>query len=474
MAEPIEFEITADTEGIAEALKVLAQRLKELEDAAESVGDALPNTSKGADGARKAAGEAAKATGEYRQTIGQLAQGLGVLNPKIGQAAGSIMGFSAALGPAGIAAGVLTTAVGFLAAEMAEQQKAAEELRATLDSLTATWIELANAADMATGTTSRDVQQILETQLTLKNQISAQIEALGGEVAANLSVEGIRLLRLYREVRHEIFLTTADLNQAARAELAKETQQKRSTFAAQTRSRGGGGGQSRLQREAEENTRAMEAALREQERMEAASARERQRITEERYQFEADERARALEDEERYHDLRREMAAQELEVRRNVEETIARVRQKNAETEQRLADEREDTIKGLVGVAGQAGQQLLDQFGATEGQKELWAGAIEVAEAIGAYPDVVGIAAHGLSAALHFANAAQMGVGGGGSQTPAIPSGTPRPETGGGGAGGGGGTIVVNYNVPVSEAEMGRRTRRSLDMADRRFGRRVT
>jgi len=80
-----------------------------------------------------------------------------------------------------------------------------------------------------------------------------------------------------------------------------------------------------------------------------------------------------------------------------------------------------------------------------------------------------------ISAAEHFAIAAAAGVGsaaipGGGGGAGAQQAARPTSGAGGGGGGGGGsGTVVINYNSPVAEADIGRQQARARRSAQNRF-----
>jgi len=137
---------------------------------------------------------------------------------------------------------------------------------------------------------------------------------------------------------------------------------------------------------------------------------------------------------------------------------------------QQEAEARQAAIRDASDIA----EGALELFGASQGQMELMRGLSQVAQAVGSYPDVVGIAQHGISAALHFKNAATLGAGGGGGGGASAgagggPSRRPLP-TGGGGGGGGPTAVTVNINAPTDEAQLGRMIDRSSRAARRRFG----
>lgn len=115
----------------------------------------------------------------------------------------------------------------------------------------------------------------------------------------------------------------------------------------------------------------------------------------------------------------------------------------------------------IAGVATESGQMLLEAFGATEGQKELWKGISDVAAAATSiagqnYPQAV---LYGISSALHFKNAAEMGVGGGSKAAiPGAAGGGPESAPGSQRGGNSGGPITINLSMPnalMTESEKG-------------------
>lgn len=127
---------------------------------------------------------------------------------------------------------------------------------------------------------------------------------------------------------------------------------------------------------------------------------------------------------------------------------------------------------------GKAFKSALDEWLKGFARQEVMKGATATAEAIGlAITNPPAAGSKVASAAAHFALAGAAGgaaaliPGGGGGGGGANGGRAARPESfGGGGGGGGGGTTIINFNSPVSEAEIGRMQRRSLRAADRRHG----
>lgn len=128
-----------------------------------------------------------------------------------------------------------------------------------------------------------------------------------------------------------------------------------------------------------------------------------------------------------------------------------------------------------IGLAQQGTDVVMDIFNAGQGEKELAYGAFEVARAIAeaASFNYIGAAGHGIAAAAHFANAAQLGVGGGGGRARgAQAASTSRPGDlpSGVGSQGGGGNVSITLNTPnavITKADQGRLIRSMLDAVQR-------
>jgi hypothetical protein len=127
---------------------------------------------------------------------------------------------------------------------------------------------------------------------------------------------------------------------------------------------------------------------------------------------------------------------------------------------------------------GEAFKTAVDEWLKGFALQEAYKGVAATAEAIGsAVTNQPNAAAKFAEAGIHFALAAAAGgasaaipnAGGGGGGGGGGRRQGPEP-VGGGGASGGGGTIVVNFNAPVSEAELGRQQERASRAARRRFG----
>ena len=141
------------------------------------------------------------------------------------------------------------------------------------------------------------------------------------------------------------------------------------------------------------------------------------------------------------------------ELNRRQEEGIA-LQQKELEIEQSISKE----TQRQIGQAIELGKTLLTAVGAPKGVLELIEGFSQAAQVPGSYPDGFGMAQHAISAGLHFANAARIGVGGGGAvPSPSVSAGGPARAlpVAGPSRGGGGGPNVYNFNAPFSESDLG-------------------
>lgn len=145
-----------------------------------------------------------------------------------------------------------------------------------------------------------------------------------------------------------------------------------------------------------------------------------------------------------------------------------------AETE---ALQQEAVAKGeeAAGAAVMATKLVLGERKEAAVVENTIAAATETAKAVAAYPDVLGMATHGLAAALHVKAAIAAGgsaSGGGGGGAPKIaPRGNQaRPVPSNGGGGGEGGTTIVNINSPVPRDQVGLMTLKAQRASQRRYG----
>ncbi len=498
MPDPIVFELLGEAASAQRALDKVEAELLGVAKAQGTVNAATAAASSTTTAATRATTAATKSAVDYRQTIAQLAQGFGMLNPKIGQVAGSLVGLTSAFGPVGIAVTGLTVALPILVDALGDQEDATDRATDATNRYGAALERTRTLVEQASGAYREQAallgrggvqEQIAAAEVAHNRLLRARTELARGALRGSGGV--IEELASTNEQLRQSTERLADLRQQLLGEIEGSPQQIASANAAaeadKQKQNAGRGSTARRRRGGAANdngadlARLMEAAAREEREMEQALAdqiigiktkqhEEEMRLLQERRDFEESERQLAAEGAERLADIQIEQLARvTAQSNANAEAMAA--------TEARLAQERKDTTLGFLGVADQAGQGLLDMFAATEGQKELWAGGIQIAEAIGSYPDPVGIASHALSAGLHFANAAQMGVGGGGSAQAQLPAagaaGTAaaRPAQSDTAAGGGGGNVTYNINQPLTEAQLGRLNQRHDRASNRRFGR---
>ena len=165
-------------------------------------------------------------------------------------------------------------------------------------------------------------------------------------------------------------------------------------------------------------------------------------------------------------------SAAQIEAKQNE----AAVRDKIAKNEEASSKAQVALASDVTGATIAAGEQIMAAAGATQGQMELWRGIADVAQAVTSFAsqNYASGALFLVSSGLHFANAAQMGVGGGGGGQGAAAkaAAAPRPTAapGGGSGGSGGGTVVVNFNAPTAQPLIGRDLLRAEATARQRFG----
>jgi hypothetical protein len=532
MAQPVEFEIRVD-EG--QALRDLQRLEKQLEDVGSATTRTAGAATKGAQ-ATKALGdssrEAGRKLGMQVNEVSELLLGFGALNPKLREttlsfatAGNSAVTLGASMGPVGVAIAGLSAALPLLIRLFMDSGEEAREAASGFDAMTASLDEAISKVrelDAARAQEQRramGVQTVDETRgdvLIAQGRVGSQqarleralrsagldpsaaqnIAAMGDGSAARRrltntfaasggSVDDLNglLIQLDRVVDAREELTDAVHRQAdAQRDLLEGQMEEfevaqaiaaEEEAARSTRSRGGRrGGRSRgpsagdqpltldnLETELEGNAADTIAGITTPEAVRAAALAEEL-------------------------DLRKEIASLQgqaaLDEAMAAERQAAKVKltQAELETEREMARTEAELAKTqsqAFDLVNQGSEAAFELFNAQEGEKELIRGAIQVAQAIGAYPDGFGIAQHGIAAALHFANAAKLGVGGGGGGAP-IPSAgqtaraTPPPGFGGGGDSGGGGTTVMNFNSPVPEALIGQYQRRADRAYKARYG----
>lgn len=194
-------------------------------------------------------------------------------------------------------------------------------------------------------------------------------------------------------------------------------------------------------------------------------------------------RLTAIEDEERTQKLTQSQKdGAELERERTqIEEDRIRITSRASAGMEGILDIAQRTAqiqKETNASFGEAFKTAVDEWLKGFALQEAYKGVAATAEAIGsAVTNQPNAAAKFAEAGIHFALAAAAG-----GASAAIPNGGgggggggggrrqgPEP-VGGGASGGGGGTVVVNFNAPVAEAEIGRQQERASRAARRRFG----
>ena len=172
---------------------------------------------------------------------------------------------------------------------------------------------------------------------------------------------------------------------------------------------------------------------------------------------------------------------------------IAEAREEQIDLERRVKRAQEMSMAGLEGIAEvtqktiqlsedgamstkEAFRTAVDEWLKQLAIEQAWKGAAATVEAIGAaVMNQPHAAAKAAQAAGHFAIAAAAGGASAAIPNAASPGGgaeatRPTPAGGNDGGGGNGGTIVVNFNAPTSEAQIGRQQGRAERAANRRFG----
>lgn len=525
--ERAEIEVVADVSEAERGLGRLSQSLDRTSRASAQLERVTNKTSK----AQRAAG---MRIGENINQVSELAMGFSALSPKtralgiaFATAGNSARTMGIAMGPIGAIAGAiaftlpgLIQLLGDTGDELDETGRSAREAAKGLDD----FIEAANRAVAARARASRlemGVAGVEETRGALRQaqagrgQLSRQVNAILEEMGIEQgSAAGTRVLNAI--VSGDVDRTRGALAGAApgRASAVQENMSRAVRLAEQFNENAAE--IARRERELAEATEDANTALTDQAAIEdrirqereeaegggrgggrAAAARaERERAAETRRQLEMQRNNMRLafgrsqegseetdvireirEEREASHEkdrVHRQAVAEATENQRRAEEELEEKRkQQHQDHLARMEAERAERLR-VINAVSSGGEQLLNAFGASQGQMELWKGAMEVAEAIGSYPDPVGIAAHGLSAALHFKNAAEMGLGGGGGDLGKLAQfegGQARPTGGAANNNGGGSVINVNFNAPMDEAAIGRQQERTRRETMRRFGR---
>ena len=204
---------------------------------------------------------------------------------------------------------------------------------------------------------------------------------------------------------------------------------------------------------------AQNALTAERGRAEAMAAQTREFLAQEKL------RQTAISDEDRRIGLERKAARAQSAVTEGLEGVADIARQTIQLTEDGAMSTKQAFVTAI--------DEWLKQFAI----QEAWKGVADLASAIGAsFSNPADAGAKYASAAMHFGIAAAAGgasaaipAQGGGSGSGAS-SGASRPDAASGSSSGGGGTVVINYNSPVAEANIGREQGRAGRAAQRRFG----
>lgn len=519
MAEPVEFEIRVDEGEAIRDLQRLEAKLEGVGRASERMGTASGKSAKATKGLSKASKAAGRDLGMQVNEVTEMMMGLGALNPRLREvsmgfamAGNSAVTMGASMGPIGVLVAGITMGLPPLIALINDSGDAAEDAASGFDAMTASLNDAISrlreldeldkqyrrresgqqSTEEARADRLRAAGQVQSRQRDLERRLrdlgidpsTAQNVAAGGDTAGTRQRIGF-LARAVGADREGLEQAIAALDRLgdARDEVTAATERQ---VAAQERLN--------TEREREKTDEQTQRAERER----SASSRSRGRSGRSRGVSAQDSpltldsletelagnaastiagidtpEAVRLQQLEEEREIQKELVA--LQGQAAYEEAQAQLRQaaKNKLAEEELQTEQEKarveaelqaTKAKTFDLVNQGVDTALDIFEANEGTKELILGASQIAQAIGSYPDGFGIAQHGISAALHFANAAKLGVGGGGGGA-AVPSpnaSRPTPPPGfGGGGNHGSGTTVMNFNSPVPEALMGQYQRRA-------------
>lgn len=489
-----------------------------IESASKSVAAANEAAKKQAEQFNKNLAAAAALGGAFSSLSAQL----GPMGQALGAAASGAGALYAAMGPMGAVIGAVAGALpalvtGILEASQANERAASSqarwtremvEARARLTSLTEAIERSRQRADAFRNTLTRgffeaaDVAgleaQIAAAQLratTLREQATRAQQR--GNVRQALSAEGDVAALEGRLTVLNLALDEARAKEAAARDAAKFEPETPDTSAADAAAR-----------EREEQRRAAKQKLLDLERMivdeaarlaleESAALKEieRRRIAEEDIlrikRDQADINAKAAESA-RLTALEEEERTQKLTQSAKDGADLERERTQIEEDRIRVTSRATAGMEGVLDIAqrtaqiqketnasfGEAFKTAVDEWLKGFALQEAYKGVAATAEAIGsAVTNQPNAAAKFAEAGIHFALAAAAG-----GASAAIPNGggggggggggrRQGPEAVGGGAsGGGGGTIVVNFNAPVAEAEIGRQQERAARAARRRFG----
>lgn len=516
MADPIEFEIRADTRAAIRELHQLERQLHDVKGGADSAAS-------GAEALGETAEVLGDTIGDTSIEAGRLADGLGAMIPIVGNLkttfeglAGSGLGAVAA-GIGGLLVALPLAIEGFRALERAGEsgRNTFVAYAGTLDDVIARMQDMERQAErtrrmvlglgsaqeyagqlqqlnqgrrmatenlrnalLAAGASEGDIGSLLgEAQRTGRiGSADALNVSLGGSEGRGIQALAARLA----EFDDAIVTVTGSMERLQQVEedKARAAGDSRKFASSRASARGGGSGAAtgaidaltRMEIEIEnavtdafEDTLiAADAYYQERLKMEADFAAEKQEMI--RQQVEAEKAA--------IREIQAKQAAaakQEAQFRQDKADAI----EASAEADRRMAIEVSETSIAAFDM-------IASNFAQNQGQMELFQGISDAAMAITKFAayDYASGALYTVSAGLHFANAAQMGVGGGGSAASGGGGGAPpsRPVSSGGGSGFGGGgpqNVTININSPVTERDVGRMQRRAEQERARRFDARV-
>lgn len=480
MADPISYLITANSAEARAAVAQYASELQKLKGVTVDTTAATVPAARATTALTTTTQTARKATVDYRASIGQLAQGMGALNPVIGQVAGSVMGFTALAGPAGIAIGAITTAIPFLISALRDQEEATNQAagaQAEYNERLRVGRERVEELEQAR---ERSVRQAfgVESAADLEAELAGlQEQPLGRagspEARAALAQEADLRERItqarQQEAQFAREVADADEEVENAAERAAGRGARRQTAGPGlasddlTEIMGGGTAGDALEAELRKEgliTDNLVGELEERRRLQT----EYQEFLREQEQSEIDARKAQ---HEKILQFQEEQLAQAIAAKEAEQAADA----KRAANEEKLAADRLAMATDVTGAVIQGSEMILSALGADMGTMEIFRGISDAAQAITSFAaqNYVSGALYLVSSGLHFANAAQMGVGGGGSSATASATGaaatqpTAQQTTNQ--------AVNIFINSPTSEEDIGRLHRRYDAAAERRFGR---
>lgn len=517
MADPIEFQVRADTESAEEAFDRLTRDLQRLEgevkdvdraadslsfdraaQSAQNLARSSESVTKAVKAKNRAMGLAVNELSEFVGGVTMAIPGTGMLASQIQAAGNNVVGLSASMGPLGIALGLVA---GLLPAVIALFTNTTEETDAYTDATD----DATDATNLFTDALERrsaalraqrveagvgslaDVEAELnnaERSLAALEQAEATVIRTGAafegqltNVTAAVDAQRRRVQQLreaYREAREEQNLAMIEENDL---DLEESRGQGRSRGARRTPS-------------AANQDRALAQDI--------LGMLDQQRSIEEQLvelsKIQAGEDARAAQaaaeaiaaKQEELRLVQEQIAAQE--------KLVAQAARLKAERKAAIAQRAEENERLAVAneVTGSIGNTLASTFQiALDGEKNFGDALLESLKQelaniairnlyLGLERIATGVATRDpamfASAAQHFAVAAAAGgaaggiaaaTGGGGG----APRNEPERDDDAQGGGGDGGTIVINFNQPATEAQIGRQQEQAARAARRRYGR---